>query len=758
MKWHLEWLRIPLPGIKRGKRPASRAAARHVATRTTIAKRLPWLLGTAAFLLILHALLFPVAPRIDVDFPDVGEIATRDIHAPISFSAPYLEQDVEMLRLQRVLVVPPVVQRLATPRENALHRVSAWRAAFSSHAAMHDVDLADRVGLLSLRFPEIGSEDIGRALTTVQPDTFFAAVGEALDMLFTGGVVDFLPPGNYRNVSVVTGAADVTVDVTLLTLQGDLESRLAEALAAQGVSERDRTWGARLVRPLVAPNLVYLDEETRRRRVEARRDVPAFREFLQGERMIERGVRVTEQDALYLESLLDDLVAQGDVGQGGGTFWHQMARSIMAAFLLALFGWVALLYFGDLLLENRKLLSGVAAFALFLVVASFCLRHPSLGPYAVPIPLLSVLVTVLFRDRVGYTFTVLAISWMMFFTGIRPSWLLIWLMVGVVSVTLMRRIRHRDQFYRAIAILAALQIAMISLLRLDGGGTAGLMQDYLVGVITPVASVAIALFLLPIVEPLVGACSDLTLLELSDLNHPLLKKMSLESQGTFHHSQVVGQLAESAAQSIGANSLLTRVGALFHDIGKTKKTEYFVENQGGGPNKHDELSPSMSALVVASHVKDGIELARKWRLPEGVIDFIPEHHGTHVMKFFYHKALESAGNETVKVDDFRYPGPKPRSRETAILMLADAVEAATRSLAKPTPGRIREIVKQVIDERMFSGELDECGLTLKDLATIRDSFLPLLAGIHHQRIAYPGQRERDRDRGAAAEADVKEPA
>jgi putative nucleotidyltransferase with HDIG domain len=264
--------------------------------------------------------------------------------------------------------------------------------------------------------------------------------------------------------------------------------------------------------------------------------------------------------------------------------------------------------------------------------------------------------------------------------------------------------------------------------------------------------VALALFLLPIVEPLVGACSDLTLLELSDLNHPLLKKMALESQGTFHHSQVVGQLAEHAAQGVGANSLLTRVGALFHDIGKMNKPEYYVENQGGGPNRHDELSPSMSALVVASHVKDGMELARKWRLPERVIDFIPEHHGTHVMKFFYHKALESAGNETVKVDDFRYPGPKPRSRETAILMLADAVEAATRSLSKPTPGRIREIVKQVIDERMFNGELDECGLTLRDLAITRDSFVPLLVGIHHVRIAYPGQRERNR----APEAAVKE--
>jgi putative nucleotidyltransferase with HDIG domain len=251
---------------------------------------------------------------------------------------------------------------------------------------------------------------------------------------------------------------------------------------------------------------------------------------------------------------------------------------------------------------------------------------------------------------------------------------------------------------------------------------------------------------LPLVEPTIGVVSDLTLLELSDLNHPLLKRMALEAQGTYHHSQVVSQLAEQAARAIGANSLLTRVGALFHDIGKISKPDYYVENQQGGLNKHDELSPSMSALVVASHVKEGMELGRKWHLPRAVIDFIPQHHGTMVMEYFYHKALEDADNEIVKVDDFRYPGPKPQGRETAILMLADAVEAATRSLAKPTPARIKERVKQVIDQRVLSEELDECNLTLRDLSRIRDAFIPLLVGIHHVRIAYPGQRDREPER------------
>ncbi|MFH1844688.1 MAG: HDIG domain-containing metalloprotein, partial [bacterium] len=357
------------------------------------------------------------------------------------------------------------------------------------------------------------------------------------------------------------------------------------------------------------------------------------------------------------------------------------------------------------------------------------------------------LATVLFKDRVGYATSLLAVLLLGLLPEIQTASLFTWLILGGVTVVSVRRIQKRSQFYQTIALLTVLSVCLITLIGIaNGAGFADLRHEYLIGIFTPILSVALALFLLPVVEPVVGVSSDLTLLELSDLNHPLLMRMALEAQGTYHHSQVVSQLAEQAARAIGANALLTRVGSLFHDIGKMQKQEYFVENQRAGINKHDELTPSMSALVVAAHVKDGIDLARKWRLPQAVIDFIPEHHGTTVMEFFYHKALENEANETVKVDAFRYPGPKPHRRETAILMLADAVEASTRALPKPTPARIKEKTKQVMDQRLLSGELDECGLTLRDLARIREAFLSLLSGIHHARIAYPEGKDKDRDR------------
>ena len=698
---------------------------------------------TGVVLLALFQFLFPLAPRIDSDFPTLGEISDREIRAPFAMTAPLLERDVEMRQLQQVLVEPPVVRRQPGAQVRTAERFGDWRDALLMHAGLADVPSGERLDLMAMRFPELPQEDMARALELDDPVGRLEAVEAALAELQAVGVVDNLPPGNYTKIRILEGGGEVTVDLPRVTLQAELTSRLAEILGGHGLPADEAAWLARLVRPLVASDLVYSADETEERRALARRAVPTQREFIMGERLVGRGDRVTEQEALFLSTLHGRLVEKGSIGPVEKIFWRSVTRLLLAAAMLLIFGWVAWIHFRELLLGLRRLFAAAAVFAVFLVGAAVSLSQPSFGAAAVPVPLLAILLTVLFRERVGYPVTLLALA-LLGLAGADRDWMLAWAVLGLVSVALVRRIRQRDQFYKAIAVLSALQVFLITVVNATQGvSLLGLGSAYFAGVLTPVASIALALFLLPVIEPLVGVSSDLTLLELSDLNHPLLKRMALESQGTFHHCQVVAQIAENAARSIGANSLLTRVGALFHDIGKMSKPEYYVENQGGGPNKHDELSPSMSALVVASHVREGIEMARRWRLPQAVIDFIPEHHGTSVMKYFYHKALENDEQETVKVDDFRYPGPKPQSRETAILMLADAVEAATRSLAKPTPGRIREMTKQIIDERMLSGELDECQLSLNHLARIREAFIPLLTGIHHARILYPGQRGGD---------------
>jgi hypothetical protein len=260
------------------------------------------------------------------------------------------------------------------------------------------------------------------------------------------------------------------------------------------------------------------------------------------------------------------------------------------------------------------------------------------------------------------------------------------------------------------------------------------------GIISAALAVVFSFFFVPFFESLFGITTDLTLLELSDLNHPLLKRLALEAPGTYHHSITVGNLCEAAAKSIGANPLLARVGAYFHDIGKIEIPEYFVENQLSVKSRHEALTPTMSALILSSHVKRGRALGEKEDIPDDVLNFIEEHHGTMVQTYFYNKAVEQCGDPK-DMDKFRYPGPKPQIRETGIAMLADAVEAASRTLEEPKPARINNLIQRIINDRFQSGELNECPLTLRDLAKIKEAFSQVLIAAFHHRIDYPKRKE-----------------
>jgi putative nucleotidyltransferase with HDIG domain len=262
----------------------------------------------------------------------------------------------------------------------------------------------------------------------------------------------------------------------------------------------------------------------------------------------------------------------------------------------------------------------------------------------------------------------------------------------------------------------------------------------------------------PIVEYLGGYASDMRLIEMATLDHALLKELSIQAPGTWNHSMVMGMMVESAADAIKANPVVCRVGAYFHDVGKTKKPLYFVENQAPGENRHDKLSSSMSALIIRSHVKDGVELARKHKLPEVIEDLIPQHHGTSVIEYFLEKArkeVEEAGEdpETVDVSLYSYPGPKPQTREAGLLMLADGIEAAARTLNDPTGDRIQGMVQKMINKVFSSGQLNECELTLRDLHLIAKCFTRVLTGIYHQRIAYaePADKGHEQEDSGRAE-------
>ena len=253
---------------------------------------------------------------------------------------------------------------------------------------------------------------------------------------------------------------------------------------------------------------------------------------------------------------------------------------------------------------------------------------------------------------------------------------------------------------------------------------------------------------IPLLESLFQYTTDIKLLELTNLNSPILRELMVRAPGTYHHSVVVGNLVEAAAEAINANPLLARVAAYYHDIGKISKAQYFIENQSGGENRHDKLSPSMSALILIAHVKEGAELAKQHRLGQPIAEIIRQSHGTALIKYFYQKAVEQAlPGQVVDEHEFRYPGPKPQTREAGLVLLADAVEAASRTLIDSSPARIQGLVQKIINNIFIDGQLDECELTLKNLHEIAWSFNQILAGIHHQRIDYPQPAYKEKTPG-----------
>jgi putative nucleotidyltransferase with HDIG domain len=315
----------------------------------------------------------------------------------------------------------------------------------------------------------------------------------------------------------------------------------------------------------------------------------------------------------------------------------------------------------------------------------------------------------------------------------------------------MKRLGSRSVLFTLGGIVAAANVAAVAVSHALAAQSESIASDAASAVIGGLFVAALVAFLLPVFENIFHVTTDIRLLELSNQNLPLLRTLAFEAPGTYQHSLMVGHLAEAAAESVGENPLLARVCAYYHDIGKTKMPDYFIENQPRGFNRHDRLEPSMSALIIASHVKEGAELARKSRLPDPILSGIREHHGTKLIRYFYQKALSKVqpGSPSVLESDYRYPGPRPSNRVNGILMIADAVEAASRTIAEPTPAKIAAMVRAISNDCLRDGQFDECDLTIRDLSAINDALIRTVTTMFHHRIDYPGF-DFNRETGEAA--------
>jgi putative nucleotidyltransferase with HDIG domain len=499
----------------------------------------------------------------------------------------------------------------------------------------------------------------------------------------------------------------------------DLSDQQAEVVAA-------------LAGSFVRANSLYNAEATQANRAAARQAVePQKRTIERGEAILRQGDIVTPQDVEALEALgLEQASLE----------WNQVlgAGLLMAVFLVALSLYLLRLH-PDFWKDQRTLVLSALVLAAFAIGAKFMVPGHTLLPYLFPLAAVPMLLTTLVGPRFALTGALVLSIYVGLMAG-RSLDLTIYFLVGsVIASFAVWRVERLAAFIWAGVYVTVANLAVITAFRVQAGtlDTLGALQLGAAAVGNGVLSTSITVAGFFALGNLFGITTTLQLMELARPTHPLLRQLQMKAPGTYHHSLVISNLAEQAAQRIGADALLVRVGAYYHDVGKSVRPYFFVENQVDGVNVHERLDPRTSAQIVIAHVTDGLELAKKYGLPQPLRDFIAQHHGNRLASFFYQQALKEAGGRPVDEADFRYPGPKPQTRETAIMMLADSVEAAVRAAWPQTAEDIDRVVRKIINDRLVLGDLDECDLTLRDLDQIRLAFVNILQGVYHSRLEYP---------------------
>ena len=505
-----------------------------------------------------------------------------------------------------------------------------------------------------------------------------------------------------------------------------------------------------IVLGFLKPNLTFNKSETVIRQKESVTHVkPVFYKVKKGEILLKTGERVTN-DHVPLLQFMHRYRQPSTVIQIG------LGLLLIVMVILGIFFLDFRKFYSKKLFDNNKsifllavLLAGtlfIAKFSHFFLITladRFPLIDATTISFALPVAAGAMLITLLFDIHIALLCSFI-LSLLMGLLVPEEDLFILYTFVGsLVAALSVMKCSRRSGLLQAGLLVGMANAFMLFSINLYQGELLSInsLFEILFGLSGGLLVTLVVSVLLPLMESLFKVTTDIKLLELLDPNQPLLRDLFLTARGTYYHSMMVSHLAESAAETIEENPLLARVSCYYHDIGKMLKPEYYIENQLVGPNRHDHLSPNMSSLIIASHVKEGIELGRSYKLPEVIVDIIPQHHGTRLMKFFYEKAKQNhgPGMPPIKEDDFRYPGPKPQTKVAGIIMLADGVEASSRVLSDPSPARIETHVEKTVTNIFIDGQLDECNLTMSDLRKIKECFTRVLTGVFHKRVEYPGE-------------------
>jgi putative nucleotidyltransferase with HDIG domain len=710
--------------------------------------RIKLLIGLITVVLIV--LMFPKAESLEFEVLEGSVWINDDLIAP--FSYPILKApDVYRAEIQNAKKsVYPVFSKNMLQGDVIIDSFKVYRdylfesfdkaLANTSGTTVNPTFLSDNSYNLLLN---IYSQQKIKHSNIINLDKLLLKTSESLMRVYKIGIIETPPAENLRDsIAVRTGNIDVIEPISKYFSINKAISEVKNNLQSFGYSSEIVNAMVEFAEHFILPNITYNAKFTNDEILQAQNEVSKYIGIVnESERIIAKHERVTKEAKLKIDSFRS---AKGEKYQDQGISFQLFGKFLHIASLITLLSIYFYNFRKKIFYDNVRLM----VFGLMFIFISFVtflinqITVPAPLQFLIFVPAASMILTIIFDSRVGFYSTVIISLITAALRGNDYSFALMNLFAGALAVYTVRDIKNRSQIFRSfffILVGYSIGVFAFGLERFAPLNTIMIELAFVStnAVISPVLTYGLLIFF----EKLFNITTDLTLLELSNFDRPLLRDLARRAPGTFNHSMTMGTIAEAAAEKIGANTLLARVGAYYHDIGKLISPQNFVENQLSENNIHEDAAPEDSVEIIKKHINEGIKLGQQYNLPEEVIDFIPMHHGTMVMKYFYEKAKEKYENENIDIEEYRYAGPIPNTKETAIVMLADGCESAVRSVEDPDQEKIENVVDNIINDRIENGQLNNSPLTLSDIDKIKDSFKNILIGQHHKRIRYPNQDE-----------------
>jgi len=699
---------------------------------------------------ILIVMMFPKGESIESEVTEGAIWTNDDLIAPFSF--PIMKEALNFKEevIEAEKSVFPVFNKIEVKSRDSLNAMAAYIISVidenlnkKSDSYLNPTFLNSNafIQFLNLRKLQKDSKH-GREKML---DNIFSSAGNIADVINKRGIINLESGAKTRDsIAIRIGNIDKIEPTSKFYFYDQARKEIINKIRELNYSEEIREAIIEFTLHFVYPNLVYNEDATNLEIEQARNSVSKYAGIInENERIIAKHDRITKQVKLKIESYKE---AKGETIGSEGIVLQLLGKFLHISFFITILAIYLFLFRKKIFYDNTKIVL-ISIIVVFVSFVTYLINHIAINApihFLIFVPAASMIFTIVFDSRVGFYLTVILSLIVGALRGNDYTFMAMNFIAGGLSVYTVRDIKNRTQIFRSFLFILIGYTASILAFGLERFAPAeSMLIEFAFAASNALISPVLTYGLLIFFERLFNITTDLTLLELSNFDRPLLRELARKAPGTFNHSMTMGTIAEAAAEKIGANALLARVGAYYHDIGKTIEPQGFVENQMNSQNLHENLPPEESAKLIVKHVNEGIELARQHKLPQELIDFIPMHHGTTVSTYFYEKAKNLYGDEKVIMDDYKYPGPKPNTKETVIVMLADGCESAVRSISEPDALKVENMINNIFNSRLKESQLDDAPITFSDISKMKEAFLSILISQHHRRIKYPKQDEAE---------------